>query len=87
MKKEIECYALHVLATEIEELEYISLSFKCNKDFVGVTFKEMNTIALFKSAKGRNDCYNRITEKFGSEKPRVALIIPTCFIDEKYVKQ
>lgn len=87
MNKEIECYALHVLSTNIEELEYISLSFKCNKDFVGIHLdKTYGTIALFKSAKGRNYCYNRITNKFGEEKPRVAIIIPTAMIDERYVK-
>lgn len=91
---EIKCYGLEVIAENIDDFEkemhYITTSFTCNNGFIGVHIDKSKptwrSIALFTSPKTRNDCYDRINKHYDGKKPRVALVIPICYVDTKYLK-
>lgn len=91
---EIKCYALEIVNENIDdfynEMNYITTSFKCNNGFVGVFVDKSKlawrSVALFRNPQSRNDCYNRINNHYDEKKPRVALVIPICYVDTKYLK-
>lgn len=91
---EIKCYALELVSSNLEdmqsEMDYITTSFKCNNGFIGVHIDRSKPmwrhLALFTTPKARNDCYNRIINRYGKDKPRVAIVIPICYVDTKYLK-
>ena len=90
---EIKCYVLEIISQNIdnfkEEMEYIIISLKCNKGFVGIYTDSSHWIwrhfALFKDLESRNDCYKRINEHFGEEKPRAAIVLESCYVDKKCI--
>lgn len=91
----MKAYALEVIKNNIEnfneEMEYMRISFQCNKGFIGINVDthspDLRVFALFETPKARNECYNRINNHYKGNKPRVAIVIESCEIDDKYVNK
>lgn len=86
---EIECWALQIVADSDEIRKTLDEEMRTNPYFVGIHIaEEGEVLMLYSDQVERNKAYTRLNK--GGEKAEdiiVALILPPCYVDKKYLKQ